>query len=224
MVLCVAWSAIGYAPSAFAQDEAAEVDPSEPVTEGPDPTRLDVERLPPEAIEITRDLYAHGFFLEGWVGGRGFVGGVGRFSAPGFFASVGMGFELFSFIMIRATFEASFHETNTPAPPSPTAFEIFGVTVEARLQANFNPYVAAFLQGEGGLMIVTGDVLRTFGFNDSESIGLMYGGSVGFDWHMKNRHHSLGLLGGARLYPNLDSFDGETAIGIHGAAYLRYVF
>lgn len=231
IVVCIVFLGALLPAQAFAQDddegnatEAANTDASEPIREGVDPTRLDVERLPPEAIEITRDLYAHGFFVEGWIGGRGFVGGVGDYSTPGLYASVGFGFELFSFIMLRATFEASFHETNAPSPPTPGAFEVFGVTVEARLQANFTPFVAAFLQGEGGLTLVTGDILRTFGFNDAESIGLMYGGSVGFDWHMKNRHNSIGLLGGARLYPNLNSFDGGVAIGIHGAAYIRYVF
>ena len=37
-------------------------------------------------------------------------------------------------------------------------------------------------------------------------------------------HHSLGLLAGARLYPNLAGPDGEAAVGIHSAAYLKYVF
>ena len=39
-----------------------------------------------------------------------------------------------------------------------------------------------------------------------------------------SRHHSLGLMAGARLYPNLAGPDGEAAIGIHSAAYLKYVF
>ena len=53
------------APSvALAQEPEPEVDDdAAPTTEEPDPTRLDVERLPPEAIPISRDLYAHGFFL-----------------------------------------------------------------------------------------------------------------------------------------------------------------
>src|SRR5690606_29549758 len=48
------------APRALAQSEEEQIVTSEE----PDATRLDVERLPPEAIQITRELYAHGFFLE----------------------------------------------------------------------------------------------------------------------------------------------------------------
>jgi hypothetical protein len=31
-------------------------------------------------------------------------------------------------------------------------------------------------------------------------------------------------MGGARIYPSLQSFDGEASLGIHAGAYLRYVF
>ncbi len=41
---------------------------------------------------------------------------------------------------------------------------------------------------------------------------------------MRNRHHSMGILGGARIHPGLEGFDGELAIGVHGSAYIRYVF
>ena len=47
---------------------------------------------------------------------------------------------------------------------------------------------------------------------------------VGIDAHFHSRHYSIGLLGGVRGAPSLDGFDGELAIGVNGAAYLRYVF
>ncbi len=192
--------------------------------ERPDPTRLDVERLPPEAIQIERELYSHGLFLEAWVGGRGFIGGVGEYSNPGLYANVGVGFEIFDWLLLRAAFEASFHETNGPTPPSNTAFELLGGLVEVRVQINFDAFAALWVQGEVGLVGAFGDVLRVYGFSQAQDVGLTGGGSLGFDWHMKNRHTSLGLTGGARVYPSFVGIDDVLPVGVHGAAYLRYVF
>ena len=61
----LAWSLC--APGAMAQESR---------TEQPDVTRLDVERLPPEALEITRNMFARGLYVRGLLGGRGFFGGV----------------------------------------------------------------------------------------------------------------------------------------------------
>ncbi len=204
--------------SARAQDAEEELLP-----EGPDPTRLDVERLPPEAIEITRDLYSHGLFVEGWVGARGFRGGIGRVSQTGLYASVGVGYEVVSWLWVRAVVEGSIHGTDAPPPPTATVFELLGALAEIRLQVNLSARAALWLSGEGGIVVATGDVLRSYGYDQSDGIGLMYGGSLGFDWHMVNRHHSIGLVGGSRLYPSLD-VPGDRAFGIHGAAYMRYVF
>lgn len=197
---------------------------AQPTEEGPDPTRLDVERLPPEAIEVSRELYAHGFFLESQLGGRGFLGGIGRYSHPGVWASLGFGYEIFGWLWVRLALEGSLHATNAPAPPSPTVFELVGITAEGRVQLAFSARFAIWLGLEVGLITAAeSDVLLAYGFQDAESLAPMFGGSLGLDWHMLNRHHSIGILGGARLYPSLTIFD-EQALGIHAAAYLRYVF
>jgi len=191
----------------------------------PEPTRLDVERLPPEAIEVTRALYAHGLFLEAWLGGRGFVGGAGDLFDPGPFLNLGLGYEIFEWLWVRLAVEASLHTTDAPPPPSRTAFEILGAFVEARLQWNATARFALWVGGELGLAVALGDVLQSYGADDSDSVGLAYGGSLGADWHLRNRHYSLGLVAGARLYPTFDDPNsGDPAVGIHGAAYLRYVF
>jgi len=209
-----------------AHDESAPVSAPEdgPVEFEVDTTRLDVERLPPEAIEVTRDLYSHGLFMEGWVGGRGFIGGIGNLSDPGLYANVGLGIELFRFIYVRLAFEASFHQADAAPTPSATAFELLGALVELKFQVDVSARVGLWLQGEFGGVLAFGDVLPTYGVQGSDEVGLMYGGSAGFDWHLYNRHYSFGLLGGARLFPSLETLDGDMSIGVHGAAYLRYVF
>jgi len=195
-----------------------------PVEEQPDATRLDAERLPPEAIEVTRDLYAHGLFVESRVGARGFLGSLGEVGRPGPYFAVDVGYELFSWLSLGARAEASMHRTAGPRPPRPRSFQLVGFLAELRLNINASARAALFLSLEGGLSFVPSDDLSVYGFNDAKKLGLTYGGELGFDWHMKNRHNSLGLAGGARLLPNLGRAGGASTVGIHGAAYFRYVF
>ncbi|MCA9583480.1 MAG: hypothetical protein KC416_16890, partial [Myxococcales bacterium] len=192
--------------------------------ESPDETRLDVERLPPDAIEVTRDLYAHGLFLEGHLGGRGFVGGIGDVSHGGPWAGVGIGVEVWEWLWLRAAFEVSIHGTDGPSPPSTTVFEMLGALVELRLQLPLSAAVALWLGGEVGAHLLLSDVLESYGFVGSDELGPMYGGNLGVDWHFESRHLSAGLLGGARIYPELQGPRATATLGIQGALYLRYVF
>ncbi len=193
-------------------------------TEEVDRTRLDVERLPAEAIPITRALYAHGFFVEANLGARGFYGGVGRFSDVGPFVAVRLGYEIFDFLWVSVVAEASIHQTNAPSPPARGVFELMGALGELRLQANPTAEFAMWLGGQIGFLVSTTDILTVYGMPNASSIGLAYGGEVGMEAHFHSRHYSLGLSGGVRLAPSLDGFDGEIAIGIFGGPYLRCVF
>lgn len=217
------WSVCSGAVAQDAADANGETPTEMSLPEGPDPTRLDVERLPPEAIEVDRDLYASGWVVEGWLGGRGFVGTLGEISNPGPYANVGLGFEWFHWLSLRVALEASLHETRGPGPPSPTAFELLGALVEVRAQLNFSATWALWVQAEGGGLLAFGDVLRTFGLDQSGSVSLQFGGSAGLDWHFDNKHTSIGLTGGARLYPGLAGPSESLGLGVHGAFYIRNV-
>ena len=71
---------------------------------------------------------------------------------------------------------------------------------------------------------MTSNLLDAYGARNASDPGLLYGGSLGFDWHLLSRHHSIGVIAGARMYPNLAGLRGESTIGIHSAVYLKYVF
>jgi len=191
-------------------------------TEEPDRTRLDVERLPPEAIQVTRSLYAHGLYIEGAIGGRGFIGGVGRVSTPGPMLAVRIGYEILDWLWIGAIAEGSMHQTATPPPPGRQVFELMGALGDVRAQINPTAEVAIWLAGQVGFIVATTDVLALYGQPAASTVGLAYGGELGLDAHFHARHLSIGLLAGTRLSPALDRL-GEIAIGIHGAAYIRYV-
>lgn len=203
---------------------AAPAAAQEAFVEEPDATRLDVERLPPEAIEVTRDLYAHGFTLEAHLGARGYIGGVGDYVKAGPLLHIGFGYELISWLWLGAAVELSMHGTDAPPPPSPTVFDVLDFLVQLRFQLDASARVALWLAGEVGIGLSTTDVLDTYGLDQADEVGLVYGGSLGLDWHMRNRHHSIGLQGGARIHSNLEGPTGELAVAVHGALYLRYVF
>jgi hypothetical protein len=216
LLLLVSWLALS-APVRPAHAQQA-------ATEAPDPTRLDVERLPPEAIRITRDMFARGLFLQGYLGGRGFVSGLSRLAEPGPFARVGLGYEFFDWLALGVAVELSLHDTDAPAPPAAGSFELLDALAELRLQLPLSARAALWLSGEAGIDWVPGNLLSAYGLEDADKLGLIYGGNLGFDWHLLSRHHSIGLLTGARLYPNLAGLRDEQTIGVQAAAYLKYVF
>jgi hypothetical protein len=224
IVLSLSLALLGLAPRVLAQPAAEGISPEGPGEEEPDPTRLDVERLPPEAIEVTRDLYSHGFFLDAGIGGRGFIHGAGDVARGGPYMQVGFGYEILRWLWVRLGLEGSMHETDAPAPPARAVFEVLGTFAALRFQIDCSPRAALFLGGEFGLVFVTDDVLRSYGVQGADEVGITYGGELGFDWHFRNRHQSMGLLAGTRAYPSLRGFDGSIPIGVHGTAYLRYVF
>jgi hypothetical protein len=222
----VAATLLSAAPRQVHADDPAVADASvsdAPLEEDIDATRLDVERLPPEAIEITRDLYAHGLFVEGRVGGRYFLGGAGRLSLPGPLFTTMVGYEIFPLLHVLLGAEGSIHSTNAPAPPSNGTFQVLGGLAEVRLNINIGARFAIWLGGALGVSIATSDLLRTYGVRQAGDVSLNYGGRIGFDWHFPNRHYSMGLSGGGRLFPQLEGFDGEAAIAIDAELYLRYV-
>jgi len=190
-------------------------------------TRLDVERLPPEAIQPTRDMYAVGFHLRAELGGQGFAGGIGRIVAAGPVAHVAFGYEFAPWVSLAAEFGLAMHATDAPTPPSATAFQIYTGLAQARLQLPVSTRLALWLSADGGVGFASGDFLQAWGYRRAGKVGLVYGGGIGCDWHFMNAHHSIGLRTGAHLYPNLDVRDagsGEKSIAIEALAYLKYVF
>jgi hypothetical protein len=193
-------------------------------SEVPDSTRLDVERLPPEALQITRDMYSVGLHLRAELGGQGFIGGVGRISEPGALARIVVGYDLTDWFALAAQLGLAFHATAAPAPPAATAFQVYTLLAQARFQANLSTRAALWVSGDLGAGTVDGDFLQAWGYDDAGDLGLVYGGTIGFDWHLFNPHHSLGLSLGAHQYPGLSDPAGEKTIAVESLAYLKYVF
>lgn len=211
--------------SARAESYPEGLSPDGPGPELRDTTRLDVERLPPEALgptQLTRDLFARGLFVEAQLGGVAYVGDASSDVRAGPRFAIALGYELTRWFALLVQAEGSLHETRNRPPPRRTAFALAGAALGARFTVPLGVQSALWLEGLLGAAWSSGDVLRALGYADAAKIGLGYGGELGFDWHLRARHHSFGLLGGVRDVPML-ARDGYT-LAAYGAAYLRYVF
>jgi hypothetical protein len=187
-----------------------------------DSTRLDVARLPADVIPITRDLYARGLYLEARLGVQAPGGDLRSVASPGPRLATVFGYAFLKVLAVYVDAAFSQHATHHRPPPAQTSFELVEGHLGLRLDAPFGPRLAAHVAGSGGVALSFGDVLRGLGFENAHKLGLSYGGELGLDYHVRARHHSFGLVGGARRYPGL-SRDGQSYAG-HGSAYLRYVF
>jgi hypothetical protein len=224
------WAALGlwllawtWGSGARAQAPADhELAPGEELVEAPDPTRLDVARLPPEAIPLSRDLYAQGWFLEAQAGVLTFAGDAQLVSTAGPRFAIAGGYELFRWLSAVLLVDGSLHRTDNHGVPHPSAYTLIGGAAGVRFTLPFGARSALWAGGLVGVNWSSGDLLRALGFKDAFKLGINYGGELGFDWHMRSRHHSLGILGGARMYPSLARND--FTLGGYGSLYLRYVF
>jgi len=222
---CLVVSALCCAtPSARAQGDARDLSllAGGPGREPVDTTRLDVDRLPNDVAKVSRDLYDQGLFLEAQLGALTFAGDARKVSNAGPRLAISIGYELTRWFALLAQLEGSLHQTDNRPPPANTAFQLAGAVGGLRFSVPINASYAIWAAGLVGFVWSSGDVLRALDFPDAYKLGLSYGGELGFDWHLRSRHHSLGLLAGARHLPSLDQ-DGFT-VGAYGSAYLRYVF
>jgi hypothetical protein len=227
--LLAALSALGLtlAPCAGARAddtpaEPTEFDAGETWREPVDSTRLDVARLPADVIPVTRDLYASGLFVEGRLGVSVAGGALGQVANPGPRLEALVGYTFFRVLSVYAGASFSQHDTHHRPPPAATSFELLEPQVGVRGDIPFGPRLAMFVAGSGSVLFTFGDVLRGLGFRDAVTPSIAYGGELGLDYHLRALHHSLGLSGGARVYPGLER-NGASYAG-YASAYVRYVF
>jgi hypothetical protein len=126
-------------------------------------------------------------------------------------------------VLVAADFGLGMHATSAPPPPAAAAFQTYTGLVQVRFSLPLGERAALWLSVDGGAGKTSGDFLQSWGFEQAGKLGLVYGGGLGFDWHMPNPHHAIGLKAAGHLYPNLVASNGETSTAVEATAYLKYV-
>lgn len=187
----------------------------------------DVAGPPPEAPPLPP--YKNTLVLDTSIGALAFLGQFGKVAPPAVWLHTQLGYEFTKWVMVYGEGELAFTDTsNAQDPPKTRAFPIFGFGGGARFTARFTDRFGMYLQGGLGLMKadIKTRALRIIGYGDAEDLGLYFGGRLGIEWYMPDRHFALGVTGGPRLATGFQRVAGgsDTPLMIDVGASLRYAF
>lgn len=173
---------------------------------------------PATAGAIERSDFAHGLSVEGAVGGIGFLTVANEVAAPGPLFGIDVGYDLFSWVSVRAGFEGSLHETDAAPPPPRTTFQVYYPSAGLRLLVPLSLRFSILAEAKGGLAVFQPDILQTYNFESAGELSPFFAGEVGLDVHSWGRRLAWGIRGG---YRHLTSV-GDGAV--NGSVYLRHTF
>ena len=163
------------------------------------------------------DEYSHGFYAELGLGAHTFLGQTGQYAAVGPSFGIRSGYDLFSWLSLGAYLAGSTHEATVPPPPDREYFQLYTGAAEGRITVRVWR-LALFAEGTLGAAAVSTNVLDRVAVTEPDShLTMVFGGGGGLDYHIQNRHFSIGLACDYALYP---SFDASSALNVR--LYLRY--
>jgi hypothetical protein len=209
--------------TAFAADEhAVDTSSLKELPTADNTPKPSVEEAPPPPP------HKKGVVLESNLGALGFIGQFRKVAPPGPWLDLHGGYELFSPLLVFLNAELFYTDTeNAQNPPKTHAFPVFAFGTGARGTFHITEHVALFLEGNVGFMkadIATG-ALKNLGYKDAEALNLYFGGHLGAEWYMIDRHLALGVLGGVRDLTGFKRQIGnDTPLAWDGAVSLRYTF
>jgi len=172
----------------------------------------------PVAGALERSDFAHGFSIEGSVGGVGFVSVANEVAAPGPIFGADLGYDLFTWLSMRAGFEGSLHETDAAPPPPRTTFQVYYPSAGMRVLVPLSLRFSILAEGRGGLAIFEPDILQTYRFDSAGHLSPFFAAEGGLDVHAWGRRLAWGIKGGYRHLTSVG--DGAVA----GQVYLRHTF
>jgi hypothetical protein len=201
-----------------------------------DRVHLDSDTSPPPAkilpeapAEAPPPLPRHkGFVAEGNLGALGFFGNFRHVAPVAPWIHATFGYELLNFLMVFVEGELAQTDTSEAQGPSDVyAFAIFGFGGGLRATIHAGDRVALFVQGDLGALKadVPHGALADLGYKNAESLGLQFGGRLGFEWYQMDRHMALGLSAGARDATGFAKTIGsDTGLMADASATIRYTF
>jgi hypothetical protein len=186
---------------------------------------------PPPEVPPGRPRHK-GLVLETTIGALGFTGDFRHVAPTAPWMHGQLGYEILRWLMVFGEAEFAFTDTSEAEDPSHVAvFPLFGFGGGLRFTVHATERVALFAQG--GLdaleaMVPVG-TLGTLGYAKAESLSLGYGGRVGLEWYMVDRHMALTVQGGLRDFPGfaLSEFglpSNDLALLYDASGGFRYTF
>lgn len=171
----------------------------------------------------------HGLVLSANLGGLFFPGAFGKLSPPAPHLRVGLGYEIFRWLMVFGEGELAFGSTHVANDePYVRAFPIWGFGAGARGTIPIGSRVGLWLEAAPGFWKAetATNALGVLGFRDAESLGLFVRGRIGVDWYQIDRHFALFVAGGARFAPSFTYTVGAAGLPVvaEGSGGIRYTF
>jgi hypothetical protein len=231
------------ASTAFAQEPSpppppapapAEATPADSLTPGQ--VHLESDTTPPPAttipaapLEAPPPLPRHkGVVVEGNLGALGFLGNFRHVAPTAPWFHVLAGYEIFNWLLLFAEGELAFTDTSEAEGPSQVyGFPIFGFGGGARVTIHPTARFAFYLQGDIDALEanVPKGALADLGYKNAESLGIAFGGRLGFEWYQMDRHMALGITGGARDATGFAKTIGsDTGLMADASLLIRYTF
>lgn len=145
----------------------------------------------------------HGWLLESGIGALGQLGELRHVSplAPRYFLRGG--YEFSDWFLLFAEGDVAFANTQyAPSPPETRGYALYGFGGGLRFTLQLLDQMGAYLQGSVGLTRVTEDVLATYGYSNTTTLSLYFGGTLGVQFYLPSPHLRLLVEGGLRNTPN----------------------
>lgn len=170
-----------------------------------------------------------GIVLESRLGALAFLGRFRQVAPTAPWFQIDGGYEIFRWLLLFGEAELALTDTSVAQDPSKArAFPIFGFGGGARVTVHVTDRVAIY--GQGNLGAMKADVARNafayLGYKDAESLGIYFGGRLGVEWYMVDRHLALGLGAGIRDAKNFAKTGpvSDTPLMLDAGLALRYTF
>lgn len=170
-----------------------------------------------------------GLVLESTAGVLGFAGHFGQIVSPAFFMHAQLGYELLPWLMIFGEGELAFTDTaKGEGSTDSIALPIWGFGGGLRATLHPTERFAFFVQGDVGALTayVPHGALAILGYQNAEALNAAFGGRVGLEWYMVDRHIALTAQGGAQDATGFAEQIGPTDLPLAWDASigLRYTF
>jgi hypothetical protein len=162
--------------------------------------------------------FSYGVYTGGEGGAVIPLGPVRSHLRPGWGVGLLVGYDVTRWLAIEARGVGSTHLTHFEAAPQDgELLQLYQLLGALRLSLRYR-YVALSLNGEGGALRTSTNVLATANLNPHRS-GLTYGGGMGFEYHTLSRHFAFGVRGSFLVAPGL----GDSRLLVT-TAFMRYTF